>query len=105
MVETIHIPTSKEGIESTRVQINGGSIDIYATDDGINAAEKTSNAMFIEVNGGNITINMAQGDTDAFDSNGDLFIRGGTINIQAHSPFDADGKTENDRRHSSRKRY
>ncbi len=91
---TIQIASSQEGIESTRVQINGGTIDIYATDDGINAAEKSDNPLFIEVNGGNISIEMAAGDTDAFDSNGDLYINGGIITIQARSPFDADGKAE-----------
>lgn len=34
---------------------------------------------------------MGQGDTDAIDSNGDLLITGGTITINAQSPFDYDG--------------
>ena len=33
---------------------------------------------------------MGSGDTDAIDSNGDLFINGGTLNINARSPFDYD---------------
>ncbi|MBR3436559.1 MAG: hypothetical protein IKG97_02260, partial [Lachnospiraceae bacterium] len=37
------------------------------------------------------TIVMGAGDTDAVDSNGDLIITGGTINITAQSAFDCDG--------------
>ena len=37
---------------------------------------------------------MGQGDTDAIDSNGDLYINGGTINITAQSAFDYDGTGE-----------
>ena len=45
----------------------------------------------IQINGGDVTISMGQGDTDALDSNGGLTITGGTINITAQSPFDYDG--------------
>ena len=34
---------------------------------------------------------MGQGDTDGIDSNGDLTINGGTINITGQSSFDYDG--------------
>ena len=37
---------------------------------------------------------MGPGDTDAIDSNGNLYINGGTINITANSPFDYDGTAE-----------
>ena len=37
---------------------------------------------------------MGQGDTDAIDSNGNLYINGGTINITAQSPFDYDGEAK-----------
>ena len=81
-----------EGIEGTGVQINGGSITIDASDDGINAASKTTQfSPFIEINDGVITINMGQGDTDALDSNGSLTINGGTIDITGQSAFDYDG--------------
>ena len=45
----------------------------------------------IEINGGNITIKMGQGDTDGVDSNGDIIINGGTINVTGQSTFDYDG--------------
>ena len=80
-----------EGIEATGVQINNGQITINSSDDGINAARKSSQFdPFIEVNGGTTTVNMAQGDTDAFDSNGTIIINGGTIDINAQSAFDYD---------------
>ena len=37
---------------------------------------------------------MGQGDTDAIDSNGDIVINDGTININAQSPFDYDGEAK-----------
>ncbi|MDY6034901.1 MAG: carbohydrate-binding domain-containing protein, partial [Bulleidia sp.] len=80
-----------EGIEGTYVQINGGTITIYATDDGINASDQsTAYDVQLEINGGNLDITMAQGDTDALDSNGSLTINGGTINITAQFAFDYD---------------
>ena len=80
-----------EGIEGTYVQINDGTIKIYATDDGINASEKATNYdVQIEINGGNLDITMAEGDTDALDSNGTLTINGGNINITAQFAFDFD---------------
>ncbi len=87
--------TSEEGIEATYIKINDGDVLINATDDGINASNKSEDyTICIEINGGNITIEMAQGDTDAVDSNGDIIINGGTINITGQSSFDYDGKAE-----------
>ena len=81
-----------EGVEATWVQLNGGSLQIAASDDGINAGRKsTAYTVCIEINGGEISIDMGQGDTDAIDSNGNLFINGGMISISAQSPFDYDG--------------
>lgn len=83
-----------EGMEGTYIQINGGTFNINASDDGINGARKSKNfgTPTIEVNGGSLTIVMAQGDTDAVDSNGDIIVNGGTFNITATvSSFDYDG--------------
>ena len=87
--------TAVEGLEATYVKINDGTINISASDDGINAANKSSNYDVVaEINGGNITIKMGQGDTDGIDSNGNLYINGGTINITCNSPFDYDGEAK-----------
>ena len=84
--------TGAEGLEGTWVQVNDGDIAISASDDGINAANKSSAyTTAAEINGGTITITMGAGDTDAVDSNGNLIITGGTIDITAQSPFDCDG--------------
>lgn len=90
----INIDTCTEGIEGTYIQINGGEIDLYAVDDGINATSKSDYDVVIEVNGGTINVSMGSGDTDAFDSNGDIYINGGTIGIQANSAFDSDGTAQ-----------
>ena len=84
----IDIQTCMEGIEGTYVQINGGEISIYAKDDGINAAAKSTYDVVLEVNGGTIDVSMGGGDTDGFDSNGNIYINGGTINVTANSSFD-----------------
>ena len=84
--------TAREGIEAAWVIINDGTIHISASDDGINAARKSSAVSpAVEINGGSLTIVMGQGDTDGIDSNGDLTITGGTVDITGNSPFDYDG--------------
>lgn len=88
--------TGAEGIEGTYIQINDGNITIAAADDGINAGQKSDlSTPTIEINGGEITVTMGSGDTDAIDSNGDLLLNGGTLNITAQSPFDYDGTAQN----------
>ncbi len=84
-----------EGIEATYVLINGGNISINATDDGINASQTVAAyTATIEITGGYITINMGQGDTDAVDSNGYIYVNGGTLDITAQSAFDYDKGAE-----------
>ncbi|GFN33149.1 carbohydrate-binding domain-containing protein [Paenibacillus xylaniclasticus] len=90
----INIESCKEGIEANVVKINDGQIKMFAMDDGINASFKVKSNVVIEVNGGTIDVRMDSGDTDAFDSNGDIYINGGTIRIEASSAFDADGTAQ-----------
>ena len=87
--------SAAEGLEATWIQINDGTIDITSSDDGINAGKKSSICIpTVEINGGSLTIDMGAGDTDAVDSNGYIYINGGTVNITAQSPFDYDGAAE-----------
>ena len=84
--------TAAEGLEATYVLINDGDITISASDDGINAARKsTAYTPTVEINGGSLKISMGQGDTDGIDANGNLIITGGTIDITGNSAFDYDG--------------
>lgn len=89
--------TGAEGIESTYVQINDGTVTISANDDGINATTKSEEATdtpTIEITGGTVTIGMGSGDTDALDANGNIVISGGTVDITAQFAFDFDGTAE-----------
>ncbi|MBR4579220.1 MAG: carbohydrate-binding domain-containing protein [Oscillospiraceae bacterium] len=80
-----------EGIEGTYVEINDGDITISATDDGINAARKSTDyEVAIVINGGKLSVTMGSGDTDALDSNGSITINGGTVDINAQFAFDFD---------------
>ena len=84
-----------EGLEATQIVVNSGTLDITASDDGMNAAHKSDSLNpAIMINGGDITISMGAGDTDGIDSNGDLIINGGTVNITGQSAFDYDGNCE-----------
>ena len=88
--------TSSEGLEATYIVINDGNVNIYAGDDGINAsAGTTAYETAIVFNGGNITVEVGQGDTDAIDSNGSIYVNGGTISVTAQmSSFDYDRTAE-----------
>ena len=88
--------TAGEGIEGTYIQLNGGEITISASDDGINAGQKSNiTTPTVEINGGTVKITMGSGDTDGVDSNGNLILNGGTLDITAQSPFDYDGTAQN----------
>ena len=90
--------TAREGIESTYIQINGGTVTITATDDGINGSDKSNvySKPMVEITGGNVTVTVSGNDVDGIDSNGDITISGGTVNITypGQPPcdsFDCDG--------------
>lgn len=81
-----------EGIEGTVIQLNDGDLSIVSGDDGINAGRKSkAYTPLVEVNGGKLTITAEGTDCDGIDSNGDLVINGGEIDINAESPLDYDG--------------
>lgn len=81
---TIDIQKSHEGLESFEIEINGGDIQIAASDDGINAAlsdeeETGDKGAVMTFNGGNIYVDA---DGDGLDSNGDIFINDGTLTVE-----------------------
>ncbi|MBQ5990213.1 MAG: carbohydrate-binding domain-containing protein [Oscillospiraceae bacterium] len=88
--------TTSEGLEATYIVINDGNIVINAGDDGINAtSDSAAYETSVVFNGGSTTVTVAQGDTDAVDSNGSVYVNGGTINITAQmSSFDYDRTAE-----------
>ncbi len=90
--------SSVEGIESTYIQINGGNINLSATDDGLNASYKSRSlgTPTIEITGGTITITMSGNDVDCIDANGNIVISGGTVDVSyptqgPSESFDCDG--------------
>lgn len=89
------IPICYEGVEGRSVTIDGGTLDIIASDDGINAAGgndgsgmgfgfgrqdqfAADGSCAILINGGTITI---VSDGDSIDSNGSLTVNGGTLKL------------------------
>lgn len=107
---TFSIPYCYEGIEGLSITIEDGTFDIASNDDGLNAAGGTDSSgiggldkqdpnsfavggdNFILINGGSLTI-VASG--DCIDSNGDLTINGGildlTCNGNGETALDCDG--------------
>lgn len=87
----LEITACYEGIEGETILIEGGSVDLTSTDDGINATGSTDGSAFgrgrsgmggssasLTINGGEVTIT-AQG--DGMDSNGNMTIGGGCVYI------------------------
>ena len=85
--------SGNEGIEGTYVQINEGTIDITAKDNGINGSTKSASYnTVIEINGGTITIVMPSGGKDGLDCAGDIIVNDGTIDVTGNSTFKYDGE-------------
>nr|WP_325303043.1 carbohydrate-binding domain-containing protein [uncultured Dysosmobacter sp.] len=105
------IPYCYEGVEGLAVTVEGGTFDVTAHDDGFNAAGgadssgfggrgeqfAASEDSFITVNGGTITI---VSDGDCLDSNGDLTVNGGTLDLtcngSGNTTLDCNGTYTND---------
>ena len=77
---SITITKSYEGIEGAAVEVTGGTINVIAVDDGVNAAnaDLKNYTYYIVISGGSLTVNCSG---DGIDSNGKLLISGGTITV------------------------
>ncbi len=100
---TLDVLTSNEGLEGFKVVINGGDINVVASDDGINASSDTTTSKSstyneattpaIIVNDGKVVISAG---ADGLDSNGALFLNGGDVqvavaNSNVETQIDLDG--------------
>ncbi|MCD8358875.1 MAG: carbohydrate-binding domain-containing protein [Oscillospiraceae bacterium] len=96
---TFQILTSYEGLEGLTVEISGGTFDIYATDDGVNAAGgadasgfggfgggntfgggEASSDYYINISGGYLVV---EAGGDGMDSNGTIDMSGGTVIVSS----------------------
>ncbi|MBP5246711.1 MAG: carbohydrate-binding domain-containing protein [Fibrobacter sp.] len=77
---TIAVTSSYEGFEASIIRANAGVTSVYASDDGWNA---TKGSPAIHVNGGYHYVKTGSGDTDGIDSNGDIYMEGGVLVIEA----------------------
>lgn len=95
----INVVTSYEGLEAMTINLNGGKVYVYATDDGINACTGDGKTTpIINVNGGYIDVTTASGDTDGIDSNvnyvqtgGFVLVKGGSSSGNVSGSIDVDG--------------
>ena len=92
----LNIHSGYEGLDTElHLTLNGGNVNIYSQDDGINVNE--DNVSVMAVNGGNLHICSGLGaEGDGIDSNGYLVIRGGTV-ISAANGNGADCGLDSDR--------
>ena len=95
----IDIPVCYEGVEGMSVTIGGGYVKVIASDDAINAADGTANTpaaggqtgrgwfaaneeLFVRISGGVVDLYAPH---DGIDSNGNVFLEGGSISISGPS--------------------
>ncbi|MGN1117881.1 MAG: carbohydrate-binding domain-containing protein, partial [Acutalibacteraceae bacterium] len=86
---TLNITSTYEGLDTElHLSINGGNINIYSQDDGINVNE--DNVSVLSINGGTTHIYAGLGsEGDGIDSNGYLSINGGTLITTANPRSDS----------------
>ena len=77
---TINVKKSGEGLEGAVVNIYSGTIDVTASDDGINAANSDLSDYTFSINIMGGTVNVSAG-ADGLDSNGNINIIGGLTTI------------------------
>lgn len=95
----INVVTSYEGLEAMTINLNGGKVYVYATDDVLNACTGDGKTTpIINVNGGYIDVTTVSGDTDGIDSNGNyvqtggfVLVKGGSSSGNVSGSIDVDG--------------
>lgn len=75
---TIAVSACYEGLEGLTVTVQGGTVDIVASDDGVNAAGDNMADCCITITGGQLTVDAGG---DGLDSNGDINMSGGTVYV------------------------
>jgi hypothetical protein len=106
---TLNISQSYEGLESAAIVINGGDIQITASDDGVNVAGgndssstegrlgqdafSDSGQYLLTINGGNLVVDAGG---DGLDSNGSIVMSGGQVIVNGptndgNGPLDYNG--------------
>lgn len=78
----VTVSDCEEGLEAETVAIYGGTIDLTARDDGINASTDGTNTPQIYFAGGTVTVR-AEG--DGIDSNGSIHMSGGDVTVYGPS--------------------
>ena len=108
----IYIPKCYEGIEGVNINQNSGTVYVVSDDDGYNAAGgadgsgtgntnpwgggmMSTSSGTLNLNGGLVVVNSANGDHDALDSNGNFTVTGGYYCANGQEPLDYDGSFSN----------
>ena len=85
----VDITKSYEGFEAGEVTLNGGSVKINSSDDGVNTAGGTDADELVKTENGTLTINdgyiYVNASGDGLDSNGSVYVNGGTVIIEGPS--------------------
>lgn len=103
----INITKCYEGVEAPTINQNSGTVYIVSGDDGYNAGggsdgsgsqnpgmwgqgstTTSSTSIVMNLNGGLVVVNSANGDHDAFDSNGNINVNGGYYCANGQEPLD-----------------
>ena len=86
----VNVVNAVEGLEGHYVNVCGGEIHVYATDDGVNAQSSSSRTSdgVITVSGGKLYVEVQGRDVDGIDSNGSYRQTGGFVMV---CNYNADG--------------
>ena len=92
--------TCCEGLEGSTIDLTGGDVRLTASDDGLNATDASNDdnsdggfrpndfeaveGVYIAVRGSTLWVDPASG--DGLDSNGGLYVTGGTVTVCARPP-------------------